>query len=154
MGRPSKPTALHELQGTRPGATNRDRPDTKKALEEMREQAAEPGSAVSPLGAPPKSLKNSRGMKPLDCWHEIVARIPPGVALESDAFAVEIAARLLASYRAGLASAAEIGSLQRALASLGMTPSDRAKAGVAPPAKKDEPKADSGWDKLRKRRVQ
>jgi hypothetical protein len=130
-GRPRKPTELHALEGTRPGATTRDR-------------GAEP--ACNPLGPPPASLKNKRGEACLNCWHEIVGALPPGVITESDRFTVEIAARLLARFRgpAGL-KASELSSLQRALSSLGMTPVDRSRVGVG---KGDDPEPDSPWDRL------
>jgi hypothetical protein len=138
-GRPRKPTKLHVLQGTRPGATTRDR-------------AAEPECA--PLGEPPahwtaaveagsESEEKAARIK-VAIWHEIVAALPPGVITEADRFTVEIAVELLVRLRLGLTSAAEIGNLQRALASLGMTPADRSKVGVKGG---DAPKA-SGWDRL------
>lgn len=144
---------MHELEGTRPGATNRDRTDTKAATaraEASGVPAATPATQPK-LGDPPDGLKDTKHTKFRSCWYEIVRAIPPGVALDSDRFTVEIAARLLARLRStdplvGL-SAAELGSLQRALASLGMTPADRSKVGAAPPAD-EKPKEADPWDKL------
>jgi hypothetical protein len=153
MGRPRKPTAMHELEGTRPGATNRARTDTKasKAKAEAAGAAVSSPAAQPGLGDPPAQLRDTKFTKYLSCWHELVAAIPPGVALQSDRFTVEIAARLLARLRSTdplqNLSASELGSLQRALGSLGMTPADRSKVGAQPDEPKKHAEADP-WDKL------
>ncbi|MEM7515436.1 MAG: hypothetical protein AAF368_00740 [Planctomycetota bacterium] len=129
MGRPRKPTASHELQGTRPGATNRDR-------------SGEP--TADPLGPPSETLDPLQLM----CWHEIVGALPKGVALNSDRFTIEIAARLLAKYRAVDLNmkSADLALLRTTLASLGMTPADRSKVGVT--SSDGKPKEQDPWDKL------
>lgn len=131
-GRPRKPSKLHAIQGTRPGATNRDR-------------GHEPQS--DPLGPPPPGLRQNKRDKlfELDCWEEIVGALPLGVAQEADRFTIEICARLLAKMRSRFGiTAAEMGALQRGLASLGMTPADRSK--VAAPEPQDDQR--SPWDGL------
>lgn len=113
------------------------------------------------LGFPPAGLKNAKKKSEpqnLDAWAEIVAAIPPGVARESDRFTIEIAARLLARLRATdplcYLSAAELGSLQRALSSLGMTPADRSKVGATDGNTKKAEAAADPWDRVGRGRRQ
>lgn len=124
-GRKRKPTHLHVLQGTRPHQSRSGEPQGR------------------PLGDPPATLTPEA----LACWHNIVGALPPGVAQAQDAFVIEIAAYLLARLRSGEAmKSSEIGALHRCLASLGMTPTDRSKAGV-PPVREAKPAGDP-WDAL------
>lgn len=124
-GRPRKPTSLHVIEGTR---TRTDR-------------SAEPVDS-RPLGEPPKHLKAAQRR----VWEEFVESMPAGVLAQADRYAVEVVVLLIAKMRtaAGL-TAAEIGTLQRGLASLGMTPADRSRVGLA---KKEPQKAVSPWDRL------
>lgn len=129
-GRPRKPTKLHVLEGTRPGATNRDR-------------GGEP--ECRPLGEPPERFLQRGGKAKLAIWQEVVRALPPGVITESDRFTLEIVVELLNDLRKGRITGAGMSSLQRGLASLGMTPADRSKVGVGGGGK---PKEESPWDRL------
>jgi electron transfer flavoprotein alpha/beta subunit len=76
-------------------------------------------------------------------WAELVNISPPGVLMNSDQWAVEIAVRLMTELRTtGKLTAAHIGQLQKSLASLGMTPADRSKVVVTPKEEEDP------WDDL------
>lgn len=130
-GRPRKPTTLHALEGTRPGATTRDR-------------AAEP--IPDPIGSYPAHYDKPEFSVHALVWDEILAAVPPGVITEADRFALEIAVALLVRLRAGILKTAEIAALQRALSSLGMTPADRSKVGV--PGAKGKEAEESPWDRL------
>jgi hypothetical protein len=71
-------------------------------------------------------------------WAEIVGALPASVLQATDRIAVELAARLIAHFRAlpdeGVTSA-QVAQIRTALAVLGMTPADRSRVS----AKKDAP---------------
>jgi hypothetical protein len=63
-----------------------------------------------------------------EIWTEFVSQIPEGVAGNSDRVIVEVAVRLLIKMRSKNGFTAAVASqLRCALASLGMTPSDRSR---------------------------
>ena len=72
-------------------------------------------------------------------WQEFIETSPEGVLTQSDRIILEIASTLLSDYRKNRASfnTSRVNILQRALASLGMTPLDRSRI-VAPQPELDE----------------
>lgn len=138
-GRPRKPTALLELNGAFKHNPDRARPNEPKELR--------------PLGDPPARLP----IEVLPFWREIVDMVIGGVLTYRDRWCVELAARLMwksthaipAEAILELARAGELGTdvikamvaretissseqatLNRLLASMGMTPADRSKLSV------------------------
>lgn len=118
MGRPALPTNVHKLKGTE-----------KKHPDRMRKRGNEP-KPKAPLGQPPRNLPANVKK----CWRELIRLAPPGVFGDSDRWAVEIAATLMAEFRAAnmLMPSARIARLDSLLARFGMTPSDRTKVQVPP----------------------
>lgn len=94
------------------------------------------------IGDPPDHLSEAARA----CWSELVEHMPPGVAFDSDRLSLELAACLLAEFRADPAGfmAAKLTRLHSLLASFGMTPSDRSRVAVADPIDPDDP-----WLKLK-----
>lgn len=141
-GRSRKPTARHELEGTRPNASNRDRSNEPKDL--------------PPLGDWPEhwhALDPELRAQLVDIWHEVANRVPSGVLTDADRFALELVVGLLWQWRHnspargvpargfGGLSAADTGTLKTMLGLLGMTPADRSKvsASVGEGDKTDDP---------------
>ena len=125
MARPRTPTNVLELKGS-----------FKKDPQRRREDA----EAVGPLGGSPTHINGAvRG-----AWNEIVASAPREVLTGSDALAVELAANLLAQFRADPVefTAAKLVRLEALLGKFGMTPADRAKVGGKKEAPKGNPFAD------------
>lgn len=84
--------------------------------------------------APPKYFKP----KQKEVWNEIVSVLPPSVLQATDRMAVELAARLIAQFRAQPdeeVTSAQVAQIRTALAVLGMTPADRSRVS----AKKETP---------------
>ena len=84
--------------------------------------------------APPKYFT----VKQKAVWDEIVGVLPASVLQATDRMAVELAARLIANFRAlpdRDVSMAQVAQIRTALAVLGMTPADRSRVS----AKKDTP---------------
>lgn len=81
-------------------------------------------------------------------WQELIETSPEGVLTQSDRTILEIASTLLSDYRKDRASfnTSRVNIIQRALASLGMTPLDRSRI-VAPQSEVDE---DNPWGRLMK----
>ena len=84
---------------------------------------------TSGLGAPPPHLSAEQAV----CWNEIADISAPGVLTNSDRWAVELAASLLAQHRTDPTSkgaATKFRVLTRLLSKLGLRPADRARLGV------------------------
>jgi len=120
MARPRKPTNVLELTGAFKKNPQRARQDAETAGE---------------LSAPPKHINGPV----LNAWKEIVKYAPLQVLTESDRLSIELAANLLAQFRADPVefTAAKLVRLEALLGKFGMTPADRAK--VSGP-KKEPPK--------------
>lgn len=83
---------------------------------------------------PPKYFK----IKQKEVWNEIVGVLPAAVLQATDRMAVELAARLIAQFRAAPDSevtSSQVAQIRTALAVLGMTPADRSRVS----AKKEIP---------------
>jgi hypothetical protein len=125
MGRPRKPTALHELNGT-----------WDKHPERRRARQHEP-KPTGPLGGPPAAFldqfsETSRSL--LAIWNELIHMAPPGVLTSADRFHVELTCRLMHRVRTEQATAGEYSRLDSLLGKMGMNPADRSKVSVAPTA--------------------
>jgi phage terminase small subunit len=84
--------------------------------------------------APPKYFT----VKQKAVWTEIVTALPASVLQATDRIAVELAARLVANFRAqpdSEVTSAQVAQIRTALAVLGMTPADRSRVS----ATKDAP---------------
>lgn len=114
MARPRTPTAKLEVAG----AFKRN-PQRKRAGEPV---------VTTPIGEPPKMNPGA-----LAAWHEIVAGAPEGVLTSADRISVEVAAHLLAEFRASPVEipATKLVRLESLLGKFGMTPSDRSKLNIA-----------------------
>ena len=126
MGRNRTATAILELKGSFKKHPERARPDEPKP--------------TGPLGDPPKFLSKSEK----EAWLDLASIIAPGVLMNSDRWAVEIACRIMAKIRdpkGGIggkfgASVGEVAQMNGLLSRMGMTPADRSKVGV--PKRGDE----------------
>lgn len=123
MARPRTPTKVLELRGAFKVHPGRRRPDEPRPTGE--------------LGDPPVHLSEAA----LTAWNEIVAMAPPGVLTNSDRMAVEIAACLMAQFRAGDLLPAGVGHLRGILGRMGLTPADRAGLSIPQP----EPNGGNRW---------
>ena len=125
MARPRTPTNVLQLKGS-----------FKKDPQRAREDAETAG----PLSAPPKHLKGEA----LAAWKEIAKCAPLDVLTDSDRISLELAAQLLAQFRADPIEfpAAKLVRLEALLGKFGMTPADRAK--VSGP--KEKPKGNAFAD--------
>lgn len=94
------------------------------------------------IGSPPAYFDNVERR----VWQELIETSPDGVLTKSDRTILEIASTLLSDYRKDRASfnTSRVNILQRALASLGMTPIDRGRI-VAPQQDLDQ---DNPWAEL------
>lgn len=102
--------------------------------ERERERENEPQPKAG-LGNPPKTLSPGQ----IQCWKELVDMAPPGVLMDSDAWTVEIASRVMCKLReGGDLPSAQWGVLISALAKMGLSPADRSKVIVAKPPKDDD----------------
>lgn len=117
MARHKQPKELASLKG----ATKHDPQRYKKEV---------PKSA-KPLGSAPSHLTPDV----ISTWIELEACALPGVLTGSDRFVMEVAASLLAEFRANRAEfkAAKYSHLIGCLARLGLTPADRQKLGAEKP---------------------
>lgn len=111
MGRPRTPSNILDARGAFDKNPNRRRVDEP-----------EPNGEI---GEPPKRFSAAE----LLAWSEIVSTCAAGVFCKSDRLAVEVAAVLLAMFRADPAGipAAKLARLDSLMARFGMTPSDRSK---------------------------
>lgn len=120
MPKPRTPSAVLEARGAFDKDPGRRREDFE-------------AGAFDP--APPKYFN----AKQKAVWAEIVAVLPDSVLQATDRMAVELAARLIAQFRAlpdSEITSAQVAQIRTALAVLGMTPADRSRVS----AKKDAPK--------------
>lgn len=120
MARPRTPTNVLDLRGS-----------FKRHPERKRTGEPKPAGKI---GAAPAGLDAQQKK----CWREIVKDCPPNVLTNADRWAVEICAVLMARFRVGEATGAEVGHLRALLGQLGMTPSERAKLSIEPPKPKDD----------------
>lgn len=127
MARPRTPTAVLEMRGAFKVHPGRRRPDEPKPTGE--------------LGDPPAHLTAAA----VDAWREIAEAAPAGVLTNADRLAVEIAATLMAQFRAGDLLPASVGHLRGILGRMGLTPADRAGMSIPQP----EPTGDK-WAKFRR----
>jgi hypothetical protein len=88
----------------------------------------EPGK---PLGPPPEAFT----LELKSIWKELAHTAPKGVLHRSDRIAVEMACMVINRMRTTKIVASEFTLLRTLLASLGMTPADRAKIAPAPDGK-------------------
>ncbi len=134
LGRPPKPTAILELVGA-----------FKKDPARAKNRAEEPKPDKKLTARPPAHLPESIAA----CWREIVRKLPPGVAFESDSVALEQFARDLAdARRRGWALDPKEGAMMyRHYAAFGMTPADRTRIRVAPAAAKAKAKPGGEFEK-------
>lgn len=123
MGRPRTPTNVLDARGA-----------FARHPERKRARAAEPEPA-SELGEPPEHFTAEQSA----CWREFARLAHRDVMADADRIAVEMAAVLLADFRADPSgfSSAKYQRLQSLLATFGMTPADRSRVG----ATKQQPKA-------------
>jgi hypothetical protein len=121
MARPRKPTAELKLNGAFAKNPNRKRVDPKTS---------------GPVGDPPPSLS----LELHATWHELAGQAPINVLRSADRALLEMATRLLFSFRASpiLPEPALIGQFLKCLSAMGMTPVDRSKV-HAPQDKPDNP---------------
>lgn len=111
MGRPSQPTALHEVRGSytkNPQRRNRGEPIPKAGI-----------------GPAPKWMSEAES----EIWDELTGIVPPGVLGDSDRWAVERAVKLmyLSRYDEDKFTSGREGHLIAYLSRMGLTPSDRTK---------------------------
>jgi hypothetical protein len=120
MARPRTPTNVLEMRGA-----------YKKNPQRKREDEPE---VATGLGPAPDYFSPEQA----DAWNVITSQCHAGVLCHADGIAVEIAAVLLANFRANPVDmpAAKLARLDSLLARFGMTPSDRSKVAGA---KKEEP---------------
>ncbi len=117
MARHKQPAELAKLKGAE-----------KKNPQRYRKEAPTTGKA---LGKPPAGLPEDV----VTAWKELEKSSLPGVLTSADRFVMEVAASLLAEFRANRAEfkAAKYSHLIGCLARLGLTPADRQKLGTEKP---------------------
>jgi hypothetical protein len=112
MGRSRTPTNVLDAKGAFKKNPNRQREDATPA---------------GPLGSVPAHMSKEVGA----CWLELTEKAPHDVLTMSDEITLELAATLLAQFRANPLDfpAARLARLHAFLSSFGMTPADRSKVG-------------------------
>ncbi len=128
MARPKTPTAVLEMRGAFKAHPGRRRPDEPKPTGE--------------LGEPPPHLDEAAA----NAWREIAEAAPAGVLTSADRLAVEIAATLMAQFRAGDLLPAGVGHLRGILGRMGLTPADRAGLSIPQP----KPAGGDKWAQFRR----
>lgn len=123
MGRPRIPTEELERRGAF---------EKNPARGEAREGEPKPEKLI---GDPPAHFTEPQK----DAWREVVSRCHEGVLSDADSLAVEMAAVLLAQFRAAPDDFAvsKITRLNALLSQFGMTPSDRSRVKVRSAEKKN-----------------
>jgi hypothetical protein len=86
------------------------------------------------LGSPPKHLSDDQKK----VWNEFKRKLPPGVAFDSDSWAVEMIVKLMDRQRKDNISEAGANRLMNLMARFGMSPADRAKVVAGGPEPQDE----------------
>ena len=91
----------------------------------------------APLGDPPEHL----GDAAVKVWRELCDICLPGVLTDADRIAVEALAELLAEFRSNPVDfqTSRLNAMIKILSSLGMTPVDRTRLGVAKKKKDENP---------------
>jgi phage terminase small subunit len=112
MARPRKPSAILELSGAFDHDPQRRRPNEPVDTRE--------------LGDPPDRLPAAAKKY----WAELASQAVHGVLRYSDRWTVEIASRLMLKVVTDQIKPAELTTLRSLLASMGLSPSDRAKLSV------------------------
>lgn len=123
MPRVRLPTAIHVLKGTE-----------QKHPDRMRERANEP-QPTGGIGPCPERL----GPRVAEAWDYLVDGCAPGVLTSMDRATLQLAATLLARFWEDPmeCDVKVVAQLQRQLAAMGMTPSDRSRV-VVPKGQKAE----------------
>ena len=111
MGRPKKPTALKEINGSakkNPGRINQNEPKDSRGI----------GPAPSYFDKSQKAI-----------WDEIVTNCIAGVLTQADRFAVEMTSLLLFEFRLDPQEfpSSKMAQLVKLCSQMGMTPADRSK---------------------------
>ncbi len=135
MGRPRKPTALLELNGS-----------LKRNPQRYRDRADEP-RPTSAIGDPPADFlrsDSSLAARHLRIWYELLAQAPDGVLTGCDRMILENTCRLQAKIECGERSAAVFNQVRSNLSDLGMTPAGRSRVSGA----RQKPEGEDEWDKL------
>jgi hypothetical protein len=122
-GRPRKASNVLELTGR-----FKINPDRKKA----RANEPTPDTAIS--SDPPEWMRGTAFKEERKCYREIIRNAHADVLSTADSVWVEIVACLLAEFRKAphAMKMAKLARLQSGLSQLGMSPSDRSKAGKMP----------------------
>jgi hypothetical protein len=120
MGRNRLPSSIQDTKGYFEKHPDRARPNEPRP--------------TKPLGAPPKHLTDDQ--KKL--WQEFKRKVLPGVAFDSDSWAVEQIVKLMDRFRKDTLSEAGANRLMNLMARFGMSPADRAKVAASVEAPKDE----------------
>ncbi|AEU36170.1 hypothetical protein AciX8_1834 [Granulicella mallensis MP5ACTX8] len=123
MPKPRKPTALLALNGGL--ATNPGR---------YADRLSEPNVTL-PIGSAPSGFSKAKRA----IWDEVAGLVAPGVLQRSDRIILELITHLIYDLRTGQSTVASIAQLRMALASLGMTPSDRSRVSAAPQDSPNDP---------------
>jgi hypothetical protein len=92
-----------------------------------------------PLGDPPDRLDRDER----EAWIELAAILPPGVAMNTDRWALEELVCLKVKCQRRIATAAERSELAKYLSKFGMTPADRSRVCATP-----EQLTRDEWDEL------
>jgi hypothetical protein len=123
MPRPRKPTVVHEMLGSYRANPQR-RPRSEPRPDEL-------GPAPTHLSPQERAA-----------WAEVLACLPHGVAMASDAPALELLVRLLTQARRDPEfPAAKMNTLLSLISRFGMTPSDRSRVVAEPPEPEEDPAA-------------
>jgi hypothetical protein len=138
MGRPRKPTQLHELSG----AFEKD-PQRKRA------RAQEPKSE-DPIGPPPQhwdvpdgALRCQEFQRLRAIWEELVVQAPSGVLSSADRVHLEIICGLVDKYRRNLLRDAGLKTLNKMMGEIALNAGARSRftvklfSGAPAPSKKD-----------------
>ena len=123
-GRPRKPTAIHELNGT---------------IEQRPQRYATRKNEPRPegvLGKPPECFDAAH----VELWNEIQAEVPALVLTSADRTLVEIVCRLKFKLRTGKIHGGELSVLASCLTRMGLTPADRSRISI--PKQEEDPNVD------------
>lgn len=101
--------------------------DARGSFKKHPERQREDAQAAGVLGDPPGYFSEQQ----LGTWSELITAAPRDVITESDRFALELAAVMLAQFRLDPAEfpATKLVRLEALLGKFGMTPADRARIG-------------------------
>ena len=105
--------------------------ETKQLRGTYRGSGKKSAAISSEIGDAPEYMS----IEEKNTWAEIVERIPPGIAGDSDRITMEILTRLLVKFREGSISGVELTLLLRTIQKFGLSPLDRDSVTVIPPEK-------------------